>query len=55
MKLIIMILTICIFFQTIGFGVFEYKENKNKIAGVTIFTLATIGLILPNVAIFILY
>lgn len=53
MKLIIMILTICIFFQTISFGVFEYKENK--IAGVTIFTLATIGLILPNIAIFILY
>lgn len=55
MKLIIIILTIWIFLQTVSFGIFEYNKKQNKLGGIVIFSLATIGLILPNIAIFILY
>ena len=55
MKLIIIILSIWIFLQTISFGMFEYNKNKNKLGGIIVFSLATIGLIFPNIAIFILY
>lgn len=55
MKLIIIILTIWIFLQTVSYGIFEYNKNKNKLGGIIVFSLATIGLFLPNIAIFILY
>ncbi len=55
MKLIIIILSILIFVQTVSFGIFEYNKNENKLGGIIVFSLATIGLILPNIAIFILY
>lgn len=48
MKIFLLIISIWIFIKTISYGIFEIKENKNKPAGITIFFLATVGLVLPN-------
>ncbi len=50
MNFIFTLLSIYIFIRTISYGIYEYKENK--IAAVTIFVIATIGLILPNIGIY---
>lgn len=50
MNLIFTLLSIYIFFRTTAYGIYEYKDNK--IAGVTIFIIATLALIIPNIGMY---
>lgn len=49
MHFIIFLFSIYVFIQTTSYGIFEYKKNSNKIAGIFICILAIISLILPNI------
>lgn len=51
MNLVFTLLSIYIFLRTLSYGLYEYQDNK--IAGVIIFTLATIALIIPNVGMYL--
>ena len=51
MNIIFTILSIYIFIRTVSYGLYEYPENK--IAGVTIFILATLALIIPNIGMYL--
>lgn len=51
MRLIIFILTLVVFFKTISYGIFEYKQNNNKVGGIIIYVLGLISLITPNIMI----
>lgn len=51
MNLIFTLLSIYIFLRTIFYGLYEYKENK--IAGVTIFFIATLALMIPNIGMYL--
>lgn len=53
MKFIILILSIYVFIETVGYGIFEQKENKNKVSAIIIYILSIIALIAPNVLIYI--
>lgn len=55
MNIIVLFLSIWIFFKTVAYGVYEYQENNNKIGGVIIFILSSISLLLPNAVVFINY
>lgn len=47
MFFVTLILSICVFIRTIGYAIFEYKNNNNKIATIIIIVLAFIALIGP--------
>jgi hypothetical protein len=53
MKFIIILLTIYIFLKTIYYGIYEYKDNNNKLAGIFIIIFSFVSLILPNIMIYI--
>lgn len=53
MRFIILILSIYVFSETVGYGIFEQKENKNKVSAIIIYILSIIALVAPNVLIFI--
>lgn len=53
MRLIILILSIYVFIETVGYGIFEQKANKNKVSAIIIYILSIIVLVAPNVLIFI--
>lgn len=50
---IVIILSIWIFFKSLSYGIYEIKQNSNTIGGITTIGLAVISLILPNVVIYI--
>ena len=52
MKILIIILSIIIFLKTTSYGIHELKENNNKIGGITVISIATLALILPNTIIY---
>lgn len=45
MFFIILILSIIIFVKTIGYAIYEYKDNNNKFAGIVISIFGFIALI----------
>ena len=47
MKLIIILLAIFGFIESISSGLHEYQTNGNHTGGIAIFVLATLGLVLP--------
>ncbi len=49
MKIIIGVLSIYVFFKTLYYGIYEFKQKNNKISGITIITTAIVCLILPNI------
>lgn len=53
MIFLIIILSVIIFIKTISYGVYELKENNNKIGGITVITIATLSLLLPNLVVYI--
>lgn len=55
MKYISIIVLIFLFLKTIYYGSFELKIKKNKLAGFGVYFLASIGLFLPFLVIFIWY
>ena len=48
MKFIIFLFSLYVSIQTFSYGIFEYKKNSNKVAGIFIFVLGIISLIIPN-------
>ena len=52
MRIIILILTVFVFIKTVGYGIFEYKSNNNKVSAIIIYVLAVIALVAPNVLIY---
>lgn len=55
MKIIIFLLSAFICIKTFSYGIYEYKNYQNKLAGITIMCLAIVSLIIPNIVVFILY
>lgn len=53
MIFIILILSIFVFIRTIGYAIYEYKNNSNKTAGIIITILAFISLISPCIIVLI--
>lgn len=48
MNYVVFLLTLWIFIRTANFGLFEIKENKNKLGGVSVIVVSVIGFVLPN-------
>lgn len=46
---VILILSLYVFFKTIGYAIYEYSENSNKVVAFIIVFLALISLIAPVV------
>ena len=49
----ILILTIIIFLDNIGYAVYEIKNKKNKLGGICVITIATFMVIFVNYSMFI--
>lgn len=45
----VLILSVFVFVKTLGYAIYEYKENSNKTAGIIIMILAVVSLIAPCV------
>lgn len=54
MKLLVLILSIIIFIKTTSYGIYELKENENKVGGITVIAIATLALILPIIVVHIM-
>ena len=52
MNYIVLGLSIFIFIKTFGYAMFEQKENKNNIGATTLYLLAFISCIAPNIAMY---
>ena len=52
MKFLVLILSVIIFIKTTSYGLYELKENNNKIGGITVIAIAAISLIFPNIVIY---
>lgn len=37
------------FFKTLYYGIYEYKKNNNKIAGISIMLIAVMVLVVPTI------
>lgn len=55
LKIIVFILSLYSFGKTIGYGIYEWKQEKNKSGAITIYFLALFSLITINVIINIRY
>lgn len=49
MKILIAVLSIFVFFKTLYYGIYEYKKNNNKIAGISIMLIAVMVLVVPTI------
>lgn len=49
MKIVMALLSLFIFLKTLYYGFYEFKENSNKVAGVSIMILSIVCLIVPNI------
>ncbi len=49
----VFVLSILIFLNNIGYGIYEIKENKNKLGGICVIVLATLMVIFVNYAIIV--
>ena len=53
MHFLVIILSIIIFIKTTSYGIYEIKENNNKLGGVVVISIAVISLVLPNVVVYV--
>lgn len=53
MFLITLILSLFVFFKTIGYAIYEYTEQKNKVSGIVIIVLSFVALIAPCIVTFL--
>lgn len=49
MKIVMALLSLFIFLKTLYYGIYEFKENHSKVAGVSIIILSVVCLIVPNI------
>ena len=52
MYVVISLFSIWIFVRTLSYGLYELKEQKNKLGGFIVILLAIISLIVPTMAVF---
>lgn len=52
-RIIFFLITLFLFFKTVGYGVYELKNNQNKFAGITIFILSLISIVFSNIIFYI--
>lgn len=52
MKFLVFVLSIIIFIKTTSYGIYEFKENKNKVGAITVILIAVVSLILPNMVVY---
>jgi len=52
MKILTVILSIYIFFKTLYYGIYEFKQN-NRVSGISIMVLSLVCLIVPSVLVFL--
>ena len=43
----ILLLSLFVFFRTLGYAIYEYKHRGNKITGIAIMVLSVIALVAP--------
>ena len=48
MRILVIVLSIFVAIRTLSYGIFEYKHQKNKIAGILLMIFAAICLIVPT-------
>lgn len=49
MRIVIALLSLFVFLKTLYYGIYEFKQNQNKVAGISIIVLAVVCLIVPNI------
>lgn len=49
MKIVMALLSLFVFLKTLYYGIYEFKQNNNKIAGGIIMLLSVVCLIVPNI------
>lgn len=49
MKILMALLSLFVFLKTLYYGIYEFKQNNNKISGVSIMLLSVVCLIVPNI------
>lgn len=52
MQIFIGILSIVIFIKTFSYGLYEFKNYKNKTAGITLFFFSILSLVSTNLIVF---
>lgn len=55
LKILVFILSIYAFGKTIGYGIYEWKQEKNKVGAITIYSLACFFIITINLIMNIRY
>ena len=49
MSFILFLISLVVFFKTLGYAIYEIKQNKNIKGGISVIVLATISLFLPSI------
>lgn len=49
MKIIVALLSLFVFLKTLYYGIYEFKQNNNKISGISIMVIAVVCLIIPSI------
>ena len=49
MYILIFLISLIIFLETLGYAIYEIKQNKNIKGGISVIVLATISLFLPSI------
>ena len=51
--LVVIILSLLVFFRTLSYGLFEIKQNSNTFGGIVTIVIAVVSLIYPVLVVFI--
>lgn len=54
LNIFLSLLSIWVFSKSFSYSIYEIKENNNKAGGITCCILSLIGLVLPNIALWML-
>ena len=49
MSVLIFLISLLVFCNTIGYAIYEIKDNSNKLGGISVIVVATIALFLPTI------
>lgn len=53
MRIVIVILSIFIIFKTVSYGIYEIKNNNNKIGGIAVITVSILSAILCDAIVYL--
>ncbi len=49
MYILIFLISLLVFLKTLGYAIYEIRENANKLGGIATIVLSTIALFLPTI------